>query len=119
VIVGNGIAASSAASKPGENYSRINEGRKELIDHVLVSAALVKPLDAISVEAIIPQQLPSITSDPNTRRDQPSSDHARSSPVSRTFEHDRLGRDFGKVALRRREGFVAARAVPAPNRQAN
>src|SRR3954471_4378993 len=40
----------------GKDYSRINQGRKELIDHVLVSAALVKPLDAISVEAIIPQQ---------------------------------------------------------------
>jgi endonuclease/exonuclease/phosphatase family metal-dependent hydrolase len=66
----------------GKNYSRINEGRKELIDHVLVSAALVKPLDAISVEAIIPQQLPSITTDPNARRDQPSSDHA---PIVASF----------------------------------
>ena len=28
----------------GKNYSRIFEGRKELIDHILVSAALVKPL---------------------------------------------------------------------------
>jgi predicted extracellular nuclease len=32
----------------GKNYSRINEGRKELIDHILVSAALVKPLGAIA-----------------------------------------------------------------------
>ena len=68
----------------GKDYSRINQGRKELIDHVLVSAALVKPLDAISVEAIIPQQLPSITTDPNARRDQPSSDHA---PVVASFAH--------------------------------
>src|SRR4029077_13283112 len=31
----------------GKNYSRIFEGRKELIDHILVSAALVKPLNSI------------------------------------------------------------------------
>lgn len=66
----------------GKNYSRINQGRKELIDHILVSAALVKPLDSITVETVIDQQLPSITSDPNARRDQPSSDHA---PVVATF----------------------------------
>src|SRR5262249_18825740 len=30
----------------GKNYSRIYEGRKELIDHILVSAALVKPIDS-------------------------------------------------------------------------
>src|SRR5262249_61070440 len=59
----------------GKNYSRINQGRKELIDHVLVSAALVKPIDSITVEAVFPQPLPSITLDPNTPRDPPSSDH--------------------------------------------
>ncbi len=66
----------------GKNYSRINQGRKELIDHILVSAALVKPTDSITVEAVIPQQLPSIAPDPNARRAQPSSDHA---PVVATF----------------------------------
>lgn len=66
----------------GKNYSRINQGRKELIDHVLVSAALVKPIDSITVEAVFPQPLPSITSNLNARRDQPSSDHA---PVVATF----------------------------------
>jgi endonuclease/exonuclease/phosphatase family metal-dependent hydrolase len=66
----------------GKNYSRINQGRKELIDHILVSAALVKPLHSISVEAVTTQQLPSIATDPNARRDQPSSDHA---PVVATF----------------------------------
>jgi endonuclease/exonuclease/phosphatase family metal-dependent hydrolase len=66
----------------GKNYSRVNQGRKELIDHILVSAATVKPLDAITVEAIIDQPLPSITSDPNARRNAPSSDHA---PVVATF----------------------------------
>ncbi|HZQ64446.1 MAG TPA: hypothetical protein VFA66_04380 [Gaiellaceae bacterium] len=37
----------------GKNYSRINRGRKEPIDQILVSEALVKPLDKITVEAII------------------------------------------------------------------
>jgi endonuclease/exonuclease/phosphatase family metal-dependent hydrolase len=67
---------------PGKDYSRINQGRKELIDHILVSAALVKPLDAIKVEALQTEQLPSITPDPTALRDQPSSDHA---PVVATF----------------------------------
>ena len=67
---------------PPNDYSRINQGRHELIDHILVSAALVKPLDAITVEAIINQPLPSITADPNERRNAPSSDHA---PVVATF----------------------------------
>jgi endonuclease/exonuclease/phosphatase family metal-dependent hydrolase len=66
----------------GKNYSRINHGRKELIDHVLVSAALVKPLDSITVEAVFREPLPSITTDPNARLDKPSSDHA---PVVATF----------------------------------
>jgi endonuclease/exonuclease/phosphatase family metal-dependent hydrolase len=67
---------------PGRDYSRINQGRKELIDHILVSAALVKPLEAISVEAIIEPPLPSITEFPNARRNAPSSDHA---PVVASF----------------------------------
>ena len=66
----------------GKNYSRINQGRQELIDHILVSAAIVKPLNAIAVEAVIDQPLPSITPDPNERRNAPSSDHA---PVVATF----------------------------------
>src|SRR3954469_18849106 len=37
----------------GKNYPRVNQGRKELIDHILVSAQVVKPLDAITIEAII------------------------------------------------------------------
>jgi endonuclease/exonuclease/phosphatase family metal-dependent hydrolase len=68
----------------GKNYSRIFRGQKELIDHILVSAALVKPLDSITVEAIVdqPQPLPSITEEPGDRRAAPSSDHA---PVVATF----------------------------------
>jgi len=68
----------------GKNFSRINQGRKELIDHVLVSAALVKPLNSISAETINPQQLPSITTDPNAQRAQPTSDHA---PVVAIFNN--------------------------------
>jgi endonuclease/exonuclease/phosphatase family metal-dependent hydrolase len=67
---------------PGKDYSRINQGRKELIDHILVSAALVKPLDSISAEAVNTPALPSIAVNPNARRDQPSSDHA---PVVASF----------------------------------
>ena len=67
---------------PGKDYSRINQGRKELIDHILASAALVKPLDAIKVAALNTRQLPSISPDPNALRDQPSSDHA---PVVASF----------------------------------
>jgi hypothetical protein len=44
----------------GKDYSRVNQGRKELIDHILISAALVKPIAAITVAAVIPQPLPSI-----------------------------------------------------------
>jgi endonuclease/exonuclease/phosphatase family metal-dependent hydrolase len=66
----------------GKDYSRINQGRKELIDHILVSAAIVKPLDAITVEAVLAQPLPSITTDANARKNAPGSDHA---PVVATF----------------------------------
>ena len=41
----------------GDDNSRINQGRHELIDHILVSADLVQPLDAIHVEAVIDQPL--------------------------------------------------------------
>jgi predicted extracellular nuclease len=64
----------------GKNYSRVNHGRPELIDHILVSAALVKKVT--SAEAVIDAPLPSITNDPTPRRHEPSSDHA---PVVATF----------------------------------
>jgi hypothetical protein len=38
---------------PGKDYSRIDQRRKELIDHILVSAPLGRPLSNISVEAVI------------------------------------------------------------------
>jgi hypothetical protein len=45
----------------GRDYSRINHGRRELIDHILVSAALVRKAD--SVEAVIEEPLPSVSAD--------------------------------------------------------
>ncbi len=65
----------------GKNYSRITQGRRELIDHLLVSAALVRRV--VLVEAVIDQPLPSISTDPTSRHDQPSSDHA---PVVATLD---------------------------------
>ncbi|WP_207229834.1 endonuclease/exonuclease/phosphatase family protein [Krasilnikovia cinnamomea] len=68
---------------PGQDYSRINSGRKELIDHILVSHALVAPLSTVTARAIIGTPLASIDpSDPAARRDAPASDHA---PVLATF----------------------------------
>jgi hypothetical protein len=63
-------------------------GRAEPIrlgtSHILVSAALVNPISAITVEAVISKPLPSITTDPNARKEKPSSDHA---PVVATFSN--------------------------------
>jgi exonuclease III len=68
---------------PGRDYSRINQGRHELIDHILASHALVTPLSAVTAQALIDAALPSIDpTDPAARRDTPSSDHA---PVLATF----------------------------------
>ncbi|WP_412734691.1 endonuclease/exonuclease/phosphatase family protein [Krasilnikovia sp. MM14-A1259] len=68
---------------PGQDYSRINSGRKELIDHILVSHAVVSPLTAVTAHAIIGTPLASIDpGDPAARHDAPASDHA---PVLATF----------------------------------
>ncbi len=67
----------------GRNYSRLNQGRPELIDHILVSAALVRTVDVTSVGAVITQPLPSVTPVPTARLNEPSSDHA---PVVATFD---------------------------------
>ncbi len=64
----------------GKNYSRINQGRQELIDHIMISAALLKDVD--TVETIIANPLPSVTVDPTARANAPSSDHA---PVVASF----------------------------------
>jgi exonuclease III len=67
---------------PGRNYSRINQGRAELIDHILVSNALVKTVDVASVGAVLAEPLPSVTPEPTARLNEPSSDHA---PVVASF----------------------------------
>lgn len=66
---------------PGKDHSRVNHGRPELIDHILVSAALVHKVK--SAEAVVEQPLPSVTNDPTPRHSDPSSDHA---PVVATFD---------------------------------
>jgi endonuclease/exonuclease/phosphatase family metal-dependent hydrolase len=53
-------------------YSRIFEGRPELIDHILVSKALVDLVESVDTG---PGEPPSITEDRAARRDEPVSDH--------------------------------------------
>ena len=57
-----------------ERYSRIFEGQRELIDHILVSHALIGQVAA--VHAVQDRKLPSVTEDPAERRAAPDSDHA-------------------------------------------
>lgn len=55
------------------NYSRINDGRKELIDHILVSHTLV---GALTDAATVPLNIPSIGTQPQLApRTNPPSDH--------------------------------------------
>jgi endonuclease/exonuclease/phosphatase family metal-dependent hydrolase len=59
------------------NYSRNNQGRHELIDHILASRALLDAPKQITVGAVIDTAMPSVNpTDPNTRRNAPASDHA-------------------------------------------
>ena len=58
----------------GERSSRIYHGRGELIDHLLVSHALLGR--AAEVHTLHPGTLPSITDNPAARRNAPASDHA-------------------------------------------
>jgi endonuclease/exonuclease/phosphatase family metal-dependent hydrolase len=62
-------------------FSRVFRGRGELIDHILVSHALVNRVTEVDAGA----RPPSITEDPTTRRDEPESDHA---PVVAHFALD-------------------------------
>ena len=70
-----------AQNAPGKDFSRVNHGREELIDHILVSGALVNR--TASAEAVIEQPLPSVSADPSERSEDASSDHA---PVVATFD---------------------------------
>jgi exonuclease III len=53
-------------------FSRVFRGHGELIDHVLVSHALVQRVERVDTG---PGEPPSITEDPRPRRDEPASDH--------------------------------------------
>jgi endonuclease/exonuclease/phosphatase family metal-dependent hydrolase len=66
-------------------YSRIHNGSKELIDHILVSQELLPghPRRVPGVDSFVDDPLPSVTDDPVERRGKPGSDH---SPVIATFE---------------------------------
>ena len=55
-----------------ERYSRVYRGRRELIDHLLVSHALVARVTAANTAGATP---PSITDNPTARVDDPVSDH--------------------------------------------
>ena len=57
-----------------ERFSRIFEGQRELIDHILVSHALIGHVT--EVHAINDRRLPSVDEDPGARRTAPDSDHA-------------------------------------------
>ncbi|WP_200942862.1 endonuclease/exonuclease/phosphatase family protein [Cellulomonas sp. Root485] len=65
-----------AARIPEEQrFSREYRGRKELIDHILVSHALVGRVGDGAVTTDGAGPTPSITDDPNARRGEPGSDH--------------------------------------------
>jgi endonuclease/exonuclease/phosphatase family metal-dependent hydrolase len=53
-------------------FSRVFRGRRELLDHILVSRALVERVDSVDTGPVEP---PSITEDRTARRDEPVSDH--------------------------------------------
>ncbi len=64
---------------PGsERYSRVNSGRRELIDHVLLSHRLVRRVSAAGTGLPDdgPPRLPSVGADPGERRGVAGSDHA-------------------------------------------
>ena len=60
-----------------QRYSRVYRGRRELIDHILVSHTLVTKIadGAVVTEAAGAGPAPSIGDDPRERRDAPGSDH--------------------------------------------
>ncbi|OXM68635.1 endonuclease/exonuclease/phosphatase family protein [Amycolatopsis vastitatis] len=66
-----------------ERYSRINHGRRELIDHIFASHALLAPLPEVHVRH--DHDLPSVTEDPSAHVSKPGSDHA---PVFASFPLD-------------------------------
>lgn len=60
-----------------QRHSRVQEGQPELIDHILVSRALLDRVERVFTGVERPgQSLPSVGEDPSERRDVPASDHA-------------------------------------------
>jgi endonuclease/exonuclease/phosphatase family metal-dependent hydrolase len=55
-----------------DRYSRIYRGRRELIDHLLVTRAAVERVTRVETGGPVPQ---SVTDDPRARADDPASDH--------------------------------------------
>ena len=66
---------SRGGSPEPQRFSRTYRGRGELIDHILVSRALVDLIADGAVTTDTAGPAPSITDDPGTRRDAPGSDH--------------------------------------------
>lgn len=66
-----------------ERYSRIYQGRPELIDHILVSKALVDKVTSASAGSEALGKTPSIADNPKPRKDKPGSDHR---PVIADFD---------------------------------
>lgn len=63
-----------------QRFSRTFHGRGELIDHLLVSHALVKAVQTVTTGRI---EISSITEQPTQRRDEPGSNHR---PVVAVFD---------------------------------
>jgi hypothetical protein len=60
----------------GRDYSRNDQGRREVIDHILVSRALLDAPKQIAIGAVIDTPMSVDPTDPNTRRNAPTSDYA-------------------------------------------
>ena len=63
---------------PAEHrFFRIFEGQPELIDHILISHALLGELVSVDAGTSVPDvsALSSVGTNPNVRRDAPASDH--------------------------------------------
>lgn len=63
-----------------QRYSRIYRGRRELIDHILISHQLLQRVDQVT--SVVDRRLPSIDDNPTARTAATDSDHA---PVLATF----------------------------------
>ena len=74
------LAPRLAKDHPERAFTRRFRGKGELIDHILVSHALVTALDDVDTANVT---VPSITENPAARRDDPASDHA---PVVARFK---------------------------------